>query len=316
MHAEEDWLRRRHIQIEEEEHRELDILFRREARERNRWLRLEVMEAHVSARAAHQAKCANMHAVASSVHARLAFLTCRARKEVEEKEDALVREMILEELTRRREIEEKEQREKNEEMELQRIHERELEYVPVDEMLSSRAELILKSRSVASLDRKIASLEALLSSLEKQLEYNVNADRFAACEDIQKHIESVKSDLTRIRTERADVWLSVSLQRLRIQLKSAEHIRESMLEIEQLQHQKSISFSNTSRYIQIGLREAHSSGNRLKVAELENRLTKLRGLEMDHENEMKMIMRELKSRVIPSEEDIIDTRDSFLFALK
>ena len=31
MHVEEDWLRRRHIQIEEEEHRELDILFRREA---------------------------------------------------------------------------------------------------------------------------------------------------------------------------------------------------------------------------------------------------------------------------------------------
>ena len=80
MHVEEDWLRRRHIQIEEEEHRELDILFRREARERNRWLRLEVMEAHASARAAHQARCANMHAVASCVHARLHFLLAEQGK--------------------------------------------------------------------------------------------------------------------------------------------------------------------------------------------------------------------------------------------
>ena len=316
MHVEEDWLRRRHIQIEEEEHRELDILFRREARERNRWLRLEVMEAHASARAAHQAKCANMHAVASCVHARLAFLTCRARKEMEEKEDALVREMILEELTRRREIEERDQRIRDEEMERAREQEREREYRPVDEMLRSRADLILKSRDIVTLDREIASLQALLRSLEDQLEYDMSTERFSACEDIQKHIESVRSDLSRIRAEREDVWLSVSLQRLRIQLKSAKHIRESMLEIERLQHQKSVSFSNTYKYIQIALREARASGNRQKIAEMENRLAKLQGLEMDHKNEMNLIMKEFKPRLLASDHGIIDTRDAFLHALK
>ena len=320
MHVEEDWLRRRHIQIEEEEHRELDILFRREARERNRWLRLEVMEAHASARAAHQAKCANMHAVASCVHARLAFLTCRARKEMEEKEDALVREMILEELTRRREAEEREQRIRDEEMEQAREqeleHEREREYRPVDEMLRNRADLILKSRDIVTLDREIASLQALLRSLEDQLEYDMSTERFSACEDIQKHIESVRSDLSRIRAEREDAWLSVSLQRLRIQLKSAKNIRERVLEIEKLQHQKAVSFSNTYKYIQIALREARASGNRQKIAEMENRLAKLQGLEMDHKNEMNLIMKEFKPRLLASDQGIIDTRDAFLHALK
>ena len=154
-------------------------------------------------------------------------------------------------------------------------HEREREYRPVDEMLRNRADLILKSRDIVTLDREISSLQALLSSLEDQLEYDMSTERFSACEDIQKHIESVRSDLARIRAEREDVWLSVSLQRLRIQLKSAKHIRESMLEIERLQHQKSVSFSNTYKYIQIALREARASGNRQKIGEMETRLAKL-----------------------------------------
>ena len=342
METEENWLRRRHVQIEEEEHRELDVLFRREAREKNRWLRLEVMEAHASARAAHQAKFANMHAVAACVHARLAFLTSRARREVEEKEDAFVREMILEELTHRREIEERQREMDERKMELQHEHE---VYKPVDELLGSRAELILRSRSIASLDREISSLEKVLRNLETEFAYAMDNEKFSACHDvrgkrlgkillsfslslslslahthththtfkyqIRKHIDSVKADLDRVRAERDDAWLSLSLHRLRIQLKSAENIHEHMLEIEKLQHQKSVSYSNTSNHIQIALREARASGNRLKVAELETRLMKLRGLEKDHEDGMKLILEEFKSSVVPFDEDAIVTREAF-----